>query len=199
MSLVEEKPAGTQLQQKQLSLSSSAGTLTSAHLSPHSRSHQPGVHCCLLASPCRSGTRPTKPSHLFGTHALAATAPGKVLGSGFRHGAPQGRMPKGSSPSSSARHSGPPQDPGASSDPCVRPGRMWTTSTTARTAGSSTCWTSATWRAGESPAVPPALPHATPTLVPIHPVNSRFGPTHSSAHVRSFYCFTRSKGATSAA
>lgn len=30
-------------------------------------------------------------------------------------------------------------------------GRTWTTFTTAKTAESSTCWTSATWRAGESP------------------------------------------------
>lgn len=155
--------------------------------------------CLLLASPCRSGPRPTKLSHQFGTCALAATAPGKVLGSGFRHGAPQRRMLKGSAPSSSARHPGPSQDPGARSDPRVHPDRMWTTSTTARTAGSSTCWTSATWRAGESPAVPPALPHATPALIPILAVNSRVGPTHLSAHVRSFYCFTRSKDATSAA
>lgn len=73
-------------------------------------------------------------------------------GGGFRLGAPQGRVPEGSAPSSSVGRPSPPQQQVMSlTRVSVHPYRMWTTSITARTAGSSTCWTSATWRAGGSP------------------------------------------------
>lgn len=110
-----------------------------------------------MTIPCRSCPGVTNLSHQAGTHPLPARARGKGLGFGFRQGTPQNRLPKGSAPSSGTRDLSPPQDPVLSLiHVCILLGRTWTTFTTARTAGNSTCWTSATWRAGESPAVLPA-------------------------------------------
>lgn len=108
--------------------------------------------CCLLTIPYTSCPRLTNLSYQARTCPLPARALGKVLGFGFRQGTPQKRLPKGSAPSSSTRHLSPPQNPVLSLiHVSILLGRMWTTFTTARTAGNSTCWTSATWRAGESP------------------------------------------------
>lgn len=128
------------------------GTLSPGHLSPHPPSHQPGD---VLPSP--------GPSLQKGSESHRAVPPmqdmrpaSRSARGGFRLGVEARDCPRegprGLSSLQQRRAPEPSQDE-MLSPPClsIHLDRTWTTSTTARTAGSSTCWTSATWRAGESP------------------------------------------------
>lgn len=84
---------------------------------------------------------------LLGPFALAGVLAGLVTSQGWGWGL-AALMARGLF--EALRHRSPSQELALSSVRVSVPSdRTWTTSTTAKTAGSSTCWTSATWRAGE--------------------------------------------------
>lgn len=154
---------------------SSSGTPTPAHLSPYPPSHQPGGALSSSGQSLQKGSKTHQaiPPMWDTCPASRSTRGGFRLGV-LGKGLPRGGSPVASAPSSSAGKLSPPQDQVLSlTRASVHPNRTWTTSTTARTAGSSTCWTSATWRAGESPLAVPTC-GAPPPLVP-HPPHPRQG------------------------
>lgn len=194
MSLAEENPAGTQAQWDQLPSSSSGHCLQAT--SPH----QPGH---VLPSPGLSLQKESESHRAVPPIRDMCPASHSTRG-GFRlrveaRGCP-GEGPRGLS-SLQQRWVPEPSWDEVLSPPClsIHLDRTWTISTTARTAGSLTCWTSATWRAGESlgRAACCASCHASACPPPPRPWQDWLS-TLPRSPLEAFYRFTRSKDATSA-